>query len=319
MSRTSWGWLIGWGALAWVHVRFGSVDSVWDQAWSGSGDSAAMGRTILWELRAMRVVLASAAGAGLALAGLLLQTWFHNPLAGPSVLGISSGATLGVATAILGGSAAFALFGALIGSGAVLAILWMVSRRFQSPVTLLVFGMMLGYVVSALVNVLQVEATKEALQAFVFWGMGSFSRAQGGWTLGVVVAALTGGMWAWTRAKSLDAWTLGPLTAASMGVSEGAIRTGVVLATGAIASVVTAACGPIAFVGVATPHLVRMAQRGRTHRALLPNVMAAGATLALFADGLVRLSGGSWPLNAVLSILAGPVIVYVLLKKTWTP
>ena len=319
MNRARWAWLMGWGVLAFLHVRFGSVASVWEQAWSGSGESAAMGRTILWELRALRVVLASAAGAGLAVSGLLLQTWFHNPLAGPSVLGISSGATLGVAVAILGGSASFALFGALIGSGVVLAVLWMVSRRFQSPVTLLVFGMMLGYVVGALVNVLQVEASKEALQAFVFWGMGSFSRAQGGWTFGVVAATLLGVGWAWFRAKSLDAWTLGPLTASSMGVSEGAIRTGVVLVTGAIASVVTAACGPIAFVGVATPHLVRMAQRGRTHRALLPNVVAAGATLALLADGLVRLSGGSWPLNAVLSILAGPVIVYVLLKKTWTP
>lgn len=315
-------WMLLWGILAVFHVRFGSVEGAWNAAWSGEARDAEMAWTILWELRALRLLMASGAGAGLALCGLLLQTWFHNPLAGPSVLGIASGATLGVAVAVLGTTAlgvSGMLTGALCGSGAVLAVLWWVSRTYRNPVTLLVFGLMLGYVVGALVNVLQVEASKEALQAFVFWGMGSFSRAQLPWVSSVMGATVIGALWAWSRAKSLDAWTLGPLTASSMGVPERHIRTGTILVTGTITAVVTAACGPIAFVGVATPHLVRMLQSSRTHRSQIPNVLWAGASLALLADGLVRWSNGGWPLNAVLSILAGPLLVYVLLKKTWAP
>lgn len=315
-------WCMLWMVLAALHVRFGSVSGAWDAAWSADGNEAEMGWSILLELRALRALMASGAGAGLALSGLLLQTWFHNPLAGPSVLGIASGATLGVAVAVLGTAAlgiSGVLTGALCGSAAVLAVLWRVSRTYRNPVTLLVFGLMLGYVVGALVNVLQVEASKEALQAFVFWGMGSFSRAQLPWASGVLVATALGAAWTWSKAKSLDAWTLGPMTAMSMGVSERGIRTGIVLVTGTITAMVTAACGPIAFLGVATPHLVRMLQSSRTHHSQVLNVLWAGASLALLADGLVRWSDGAWPLNAVLSILAGPVLVYVLLKKTWAP
>lgn len=286
-------------------------------AWSGD----AMGKTILWELRGLRVVMASGVGAGLALGGLLLQTWFHNPLAGPSVLGISSGATLGVAVTVLGGvagwGAAGAFTGALLGSGAVLAVLWAVSRRFANPVTLLIFGLMLGYVVGALVTVLQVEATQEALQAFVFWGMGTFSRATAIWAWAAVGLTAAAAVWARRNWRELDAWTLGPLTASSMGVSEPRLRTSLVLWTGALTALATAACGPVAFLGVATPHVVRMTQPARSHRELVGQVVAAGAALALVADGAVRISGGAWPLNAVLSILAGPLLVVVVLRKTW--
>lgn len=323
MKGREWVWWVCWAALFVAHVRWGVVGAAWEEAWSPDAARSERGMTILWNLRAVRALMASGAGAGLALSGLLLQTWFHNPLAGPSVLGISSGATLGVALAVLGGMSAFgasgSLVGALLGSAVVLAILWAVSRRYAHAVTLLVFGLMLGYVVGALVTVLQVEATEEALQAFVFWGMGSFSRAPGPWAWGALGLAVAGGLWARRQAKSLDAWTLGPLTASSMGVSEPGLRTGIVLWTGAITAVVTAVAGPVAFVGVATPHLVRMVQRGRSHRAMVPPVMGAGASLALLADGLVRWSGGAWPLNAVLSILAGPLLIYVLLRKTWEP
>lgn len=317
MTGRAWLWAVWWGALVLAHLRFGEVGDAWRLAWEGD----ALGRTILWELRGLRVALASAVGAGLALGGLLLQTWFHNPLAGPSVLGISSGATLGVAAVVLGGitgwGMAGAFSGALVGSAAVMAVLWLVSSRYANPVTLLVFGLMLGYVVGALVTVLQVEATKEALQAFVFWGMGTFSRATWVGAAATSALALAAGAWAIRHWKVLDAWTLGAATATSMGVSERRLRTGVVWWTGALTALATAACGPIAFLGVATPHLVRMTQQGRSHRVMVPTVMWAGAALALLADGVVRWSDGAWPLNAVLSILAGPLLVYVLLRKTW--
>jgi iron complex transport system permease protein len=322
MSRVAAIWGSVWLILAALHMRFGIVESAWSDAFSG-GDRAELASTIIWQLRGVRVLLSSSAGAGLALAGLLLQTWFHNPLAGPSVLGISSGATLGVALSVLGGAAILGAsgvaLGALLGSGFVLAVLWAVSQRYGHPVTLLVFGLMLGYVVGAMVTVLQVEASQEALQAFVFWGMGSFSRATWWWAVFLGVLALGAGGWAWAQKRSLDAWTLGALTASSMGVSERQLRTGIVIWTGVLTAIATAACGPIAFLGVATPHLVRMFQKGRSHRAMIPVVMIAGAILALLADGVVRWSGGSWPLNAVLSILAGPLLVYVLLRKTWAP
>lgn len=317
MNARALPWAILWAALAVLHVRFGEVGEAWRLAWEGE----ALGRTILWELRGLRVALASGVGAGLALGGLLLQTWFHNPLAGPSVLGISSGATLGVAAVVLGGATGWgvagAFSGALVGSAGVMAVLWVVSRRYANPVTLLVFGLMLGYVVGALVTVLQVEATKEALQAFVFWGMGTFSRASAAWAFSALVLAVLAGTWAFRHWRGLDAWTLGALTATSMGVSEKGLRSGVVWWTGALTALATAACGPIAFLGVATPHLVRMTQPGRSHRVMVPTVLWAGAAMALLADGLVRWSDGAWPLNAVLSILAGPLLVYVLLRKTW--
>lgn len=289
----------------------------------GQGDELA--RTILWRLRLPRLCMAALSGAALGLSGLLMQTYFRNALAGPSVLGVSSGATLGVALVALGGAAlgtageslglAPQVLGALMGSGTVMVLLGLVTGRFRSRTALLIFGLMVGYLTGALVTVLQAEAEAGALQAFVHWGMGSFSH--GGWLACalVLLALLPAVIWAAREASRLDMWTLGMLTARSMGVNDRRLTWSALGTSGALAGLVTAWCGPIAFLGLATPHLVRAAGVNGRHRRMLWPVLLTGANLALFADGVVRWMG--IPLNAVLSLVGAPVVLMLIMR--WGP
>lgn len=289
------------------------------QALFGAGDPAAV--TIMWQLRLPRLFMAVLSGAALGLSGLLMQTFFRNPLAGPGVLGVSSGATLGVALVALGGvSLGWApsgiglgpqVVGALSGGGVVMALLGAVIGQFRSRTALLIFGLMIGYLTGALVTVLQAQANAGALQAFVHWGMGSFAHGGGAacLALAATLAFIVPGVF---RASSqLDLWTLGRTTAITMGVDERRLTWGVLGAAGVLAGLVTAWCGPIAFLGLATPHLVRVAGiSGRHGRIVLP-VLVTGACLALLADGVVRWVG--IPLNAVLSMIGAPVVVLLIL------
>jgi iron complex transport system permease protein len=324
---------LGWAAVAAVlavlHVAWGPVEipaeAVVDALRGGNGLESVLVR----EVRLPRVLTAAGAGSALALCGLALQTWFHNPLCGPSVLGITSGASLGVALTVLagfswhitGGLGATAI-GAVLGASAVLVLVLAVSARFSVPTTLLIFGLMLGHVVGAVTTVLQAEARSEELQRFVLWGMGSFgSTGLAASAVLVGLAAAGGGVLAAT-ARHLDAWTLGPWTARSMGMPVARVQWTVLGVTGVLAGVVTALCGPVAFLGLATPHVVRFTTRDRSHRVTLPTVAAAGAAIALAADVLVRAPwdpSGGWPLNAVLSLLGAPVVVAVVFRNRWAP
>jgi len=321
------GWAVAAGLLAALHLAWGPVDltvtEVWRALWEGEGTHG----ILLREVRLPRVLTAAGAGAALALCGLALQTWFHNPLAGPSVLGITSGASLGVALAVLAGwtwhtgwGFGASTAGAVLGAGAVLLLVLFVASRHHAPVTLLVFGLMLGHVVGAVTSVLQVEARSEALQRFVLWGMGSFGSTGLGASVFLVGLAAAGGGSLWALARSLDAWTLGPWTARSMGVPVVRVQWTVFAVTGILAGAVTAWCGPVAFLGLATPHVVRMLLPDRSHRRMFPAVAAAGAALALGADLFVRApwsATGGWPLNAVLSFFGAPVVVAVLFRNSW--
>lgn len=331
MSRNDRWQVAAWAGLALLlavaHIVWGPVHvplgEVWGALIEGEGKSGVLVR----EVRLPRVLTAAGAGAALALCGLVLQTWFHNPLAGPSVLGITSGASLGVALAVLAGwtwqtgwGFGASTAGAVLGAGAVLVLVLAVSARWHAPVTLLVFGLMLGHVVGAVTTVLQAEARSEALQRFVVWGMGSFAATGRGAAVFLLVLTAAGGVFLYAVARHLDAWTLGPWTARSMGVPVVRVQWSVLAATGVLAGAVTALCGPVAFLGLATPHVVRMLLRNRTHRITLPAVAAAGAALALAADVFVRApwsSSGGWPLNAVLSLFGAPVVIAVLFRTSW--
>tara|TARA_B110000503_G_scaffold22079_1_gene33863 strand:+ start:2081 stop:3055 length:975 start_codon:yes stop_codon:yes gene_type:complete len=303
-----------------LHLAWGPISIDWMDAWSLPDSTDAL---VLFQVRLPRVLTAIAAGSGLALSGLLLQTWFHNPLAGPSVLGISAGSSMGVALVLLTGLA-WGWWGitsaAVLGGMLTLLLVLLVSRRFQGSATLLIFGLMLSYVVGAIVTVLQAEAAQDALQQFVFWGMGTFGQAP----LNLAVIMLFIVLISWVlisfRSRDLDAWTLGSLTAQSMGVDEKKLKVTIIGITGVLAGIITAVCGPVAFLGLAIPHLVRLMSNERSHRLMVPLTILTGAFIALLADWGVRapgIDGGGWPLNAVLSLLGGPMVVWVLFRKTW--
>jgi iron complex transport system permease protein len=294
-----------------------------------AGPGEGLTASVVWEVRLPRVVTALGAGAGLAMSGWLMQTWFFNPLAGPSVLGVSSGASLGVALMVLagwgGGAAAWggwpvAMVAAAAGALSVLALLLVVSRRLSGTVALLVFGLMLGYTVGAVLSVLQARADANALQRFVLWGMGTFGAAPRTVAWGVLGGAGLLAVWIWANRRQLDAWTLGPQVASSMGVHTGRLGWQLMAVTGGVTGVVTAACGPVAFLGLATPHVVRMVWKDRAHGAGVWPVAGMGMLLALLADGGVRWTGGdqeALPLNAVLALGGAPMVVWVLWKRTW--
>ena len=305
-----------------LHVALGEVDIAWSELVHGvlTGEEINdMHATVVKEVRLPRALTAMACGTLLGWLGLLMQTWFRNPLAGPGVLGITSGGSLGVALAVLLGWSLPAWMAAATGCFAVLVLIGVGARRFVSPVTTLVFGLMISYAVSAIVTVLQSSATAEALQTFVFWGMGTFGKASlQQATFCVGIQALLG-MWMMRRSKWLDMWTLGEDLAQTMGVPKSRLHVEILLVTGLALGVVTSICGPLAFLGLATPHVYRFFHPKRGHLDSIQGIGAWGALLALLADGVVRFTDSwamHWPLNAVLAILGAPVVLAVLWKRT---
>ncbi|HEX9733586.1 MAG TPA: iron ABC transporter permease [Thermoanaerobaculia bacterium] len=287
--------------------------------------------TIVHEFRLPRAVTALLAGAALAVSGLLMQTLFRNPLAGPYVLGLSAGASLGAALVMLaaaGGAGAGLLAGlglagelglvaaASLGAGAVLALVLLAARRV-SNLTLLILGVLFGYAVSALVTVLVYFSAAERIQAYLAWTFGSFGAVT--WSeLAVLAPALAFGLAAaFVLAKPLNALLLGERYAQSLGLTVRRARLAILLATAVLAGGVTAFCGPVGFIGVAVPHLARGFFHAADHRALVPATALAGAVVALFSDLVAQLPGSasSLPLNAVTALLGAPVIIAVILRR----
>lgn len=296
----------------------------------GGADDGA--RTIVEQVRLPRAVTALIAGAALGLAGLQMQTLFRNPLADPFILGISAGASLGVALVVLvggSGGAVLALGLGLAGGAAItaaaatgaLAVTLLVlaaSRRVESPATVLIIGLMVGYGVSAVVSVLVQGGfgELERVRAFVAWGFGSFAGTS--WSdlvvlSGTVAVGLAIGV---ATVKALNALLLGDAYAASMGVRVRGVRILVVVSASLLAGTVTAFCGPIAFIGVASPHLARGLLRSSDHRVLLPATLLVGAAVALAAGLVAQLPGqdATLPLNSVTALVGAPVVVAVLLR-----
>ena len=318
-------------ALFLLHLLVGSVDIPASAVWSGlfGGTADTFGR-IVRDVRLPGAITALIAGSGLAVSGLLMQTLFRNPLAGPSVMGLSSGASLGVALLMLAQPFWSVLpvpqdlalvVAAMVGAALVLLLILLADRRLGDAVTLLIVGLMVGYLCSALISVLQVASPATALKGFVLWGMGSFSSVSIDRLPWMVVPVILGLVGAFLLVKPLNALLLGTDQATALGVDVPASRQRVMWITGILAGTITAFCGPIAFLGLATPHVARGLLRTSDHAPLLPFTMLLGACLALFCDILCRIPavGGALPLNAVTSLLGAPVVVWVLLHgQKWS-
>lgn len=291
------------------------------------------GTTLVVEtVRLPRALTALLSGAALGTAGLQMQTLFRNPLADPFALGISSGATLGVALVMLGsgqgvgpafGSAvgvsgdAVIVLAAFGGASAVLGLVLLVSSRIANPATILVLGLMFGYAVSAIVTVLIAASQPERLPQWAQWGFGSFSGVP--WSRMPIYGSAIGGglLCACAMTKQLNALLLGEQYARSLGVTVRLVRLSTMLGASLLGAVVTAFCGPIAFLGIAVPHLCRGLLASSDHRVLLPAVILMGGVVALVAQIVSVWPGtaGVLPLNAVTSIMGAPVVVFVLLRS----
>lgn len=264
-------------------------------------------------------------GGALAASGLLLQTAFRNPLAAPDIFGVTSGASLAVALLTLAPGLALSgivgflssVVAAFFGAMAVTAMIWFLSRRVRSSVTLIIVGMMVGYLCSSAITLLNSLATDEGVHSFVAWGMGDFTGVSIDdlWLFApsTVVATLSSLL----LVKPLNALLLGPRYAESMGVNVRKTRNVLLLLTGILTALVTAFCGPIAFIALAVPHVARLFTGVADHRVLLPVTIVMGSTIALLCNVVTTLppSGTVLPLNAVTSLIGAPVIVWVLLRR----
>lgn len=287
--------------------------------------------TIILTLRLPKAITAVLAGASLAVSGLNMQTIFRNPLADPYVLGISSGATLGVAILILGtGVAGKALLprldvlggvglilAASLGSAFVFMLVMLASRNLQNMVALLIIGLMMGYAISALVSLMIYMSVPEQLQAFNGWLLGSFGGVTWDNLTMLTAAVFLGLIVSFFCAKPLNALLLGENYASSMGVNVRKARWWIIASASLLAGSITAFCGPIGFLGVAVPHFARALLNTSDHRRLIPAVAILGALLALIFDLLTQLPGFSiiLPLNAVTSLIGAPLIIWVILRK----
>jgi iron complex transport system permease protein len=298
---------------------------------TGQDGNSMIHENIILKSRLPQSLTAVMAGAGLAVSGLLMQTVFRNPLAGPSVLGISSGSSLGVAVVILlsgslGGVALSRIgvmgevtvtLAAVVGALCIMALIGYVSQRVRGNVTLLIFGVMVGYVANAVIGVLKFFSVEEDIRAYVIWGLGSFARVSGGQTYTFVVLMLLLLPVSLLLVKPLNLMLLGDAYAQNLGLNIRRARLQVITCSGILVAVVTAYCGPIAFLGLAVPHICRGLFRTSDHAVLIPSCILAGAALARACNLIARLPGfeGALPVNSVTALVGAPVVMWVLFKK----
>ena len=287
---------------------------------------------IVENIRLPRAVTAVLAGSALSIGGLQMQTLFRNPLAGPSVLGISAGASLGVAVVMLAAGTITSIFAiqqlssagswliigaASIGSGAVLFLILLIANRVRDSVTLLIIGLMIGNITIAMVSIWQYFSAPEQIRDYLIWTFGSLGGVTGTqlWILALVV--LVGSLIAFGLSKQLNGLLLGENYAKSMGLSVDTARFWIILSTSLLAGGITAFCGPIGFVGVAVPHLTRSLLGTNEHRILIPATFLMGAILMLACDIIAQVPGSSTtlPISAVTSMVGSPVVIWVILKR----
>jgi len=284
---------------------------------------------ILFQFRLPKALTCVLAGGALATGGLLMQTLFRNPLAGPDVLGLSSGASLMVAILIFISQAnsglGFLFFnnpwsialGASLGGGLIFLLIISISHYVRDNTSLLIIGLMVSALTSSLVSVLQYVGKAEDLQTFMIWSLGNVGST--GWNeLVVLTLVVTIGIAiAYLSSKSLNTWLLGENYAQGLGMKVARSRFWIVVSTGLLTGAVTAFCGPIAFVGLAVPHLVRLLVPTTNHKILIPAVISGGASLLLLCDLLAQLPGSTQilPLNAVTSLIGAPVVIWMIIKS----
>ncbi|HOW21796.1 MAG TPA: iron ABC transporter permease [Tenuifilaceae bacterium] len=314
--------------LVFIDLLLGSVripmSDVLKFIFTGSAGSE-VSQNILFNFRLPRVLAAVLSGSALAVSGLLMQTIFRNPLADPSVLGISAGASLGVALVVMGSSALGLSFlgnqfsmvlAALAGSMLVLMLVMAVSVRVRNVIVILILGMMFGFAASAVTSILQYFSSEVSLKSFVIWTMGSLSSISGNqlWIFALLV--FLGLVLAMLVARPLNVLGVGENYAQLLGYNVKAIRMVVFISTSLLAGSTTAFVGPVVFVGIAVPHVVRMAVKTSNHHVLLPTTLLAGAAFMLLIDTIAQLPGAGivLPVNTVAALMGIPVVIYVIFK-----
>ena len=287
--------------------------SIWLWPW---GDLSVMEQNILHAIRLPKAITAILAGAALSVSGLIMQTLFRNPLAGPYTLGVSSGASLGVAFLTMCSASLVLMLpiAACIGATLVLLLVLAVSRKVTSNVSLLIVGMMFGSIAGALVSLLQNFANPDALKLFIVWTLGSLSSV--GWSdMQLMVPILiVGALFVLLALKPLNGLLLGEEYAKGLGINVARTRLFIVLATGLLAGGVTAFCGPIAFIGVAVPHIARGIFKTSNHRVTIPACVLIGACLLLICDVLCSLFIYPLPISTVSALFGAPIIIWIILK-----
>ena len=287
-------------------------------------------QVIVMESRLPLIATAALSGAALAVSGLLLQTAFNNPLAGPSILGVSTGASLGVAVVMLAfggylgtlfgttmGGYVSILTGAFLGAAVILVALLLFSGLVKGATMLLIVGIMVSYLASSAISLLNFFSTESGVHSYVIWGLGNFSGVTAS-QLPVFAAIVAGGLvWAALMVKPLNAMLLGARYAENLGVNMRGVRNQLLIVTGVLTAVVTAFCGPIGFIGLVVPHIARLLLRTSNHNYLLPATVVAGADIALLCTliSVLPTSAGVMPINAITPIIGVPIILYIILNR----
>ena len=307
-----------------LDLATGAVNVPLSDVWGAltGGDCPRATARIILNIRLVKAVVALLAGAALSVSGLQMQTLFRNPLAGPYVLGISSGASLGVAIFILGApllglSGWFTSLGvagaAWVGSALVLVVIAAIAHRIKDIMVILILGMMFSSGVSAIVQILQFLSNEQSLKAFVIWTMGSLGEVTSSQLWVLIPAVVAGLLLAVLTIKPLNLLLFGEEYAVTMGLNARRSRTLIFLATTLLAGTVTAFCGPIGFIGLAMPHVTRMLFNNSDHRVLIPATMLTGGIILLVCDIISKLF--TLPINAITALLGIPIVVWIVLKK----
>ncbi|MEF9924432.1 MAG: iron ABC transporter permease [Muribaculaceae bacterium] len=301
-----------------INILLGDVPS--KQSWS----------IIIMQSRLPMIITAALAGAALSISGLLLQTAFNNPLAGPSILGVSTGASLGVAIVMLmfsgmlgtlfgstiGGYVSI-LLGAMVGAMAILVVLLIFSSFVKSATMLLIIGIMVSYLASSAISFLNFFATQEGVHSYVIWGLGNFSGVTMSQMPIFSTLIIIGLAWSALMVKPLNALLLGERYAENLGINIKSTRNKLLLITGILTAVTTAFCGPIGFLGLVVPHIARLLLNSSNHNALIPITILSGTVIALLCTliSVLPTSIGIIPINAITPVIGVPIIIYIILNR----
>ena len=316
-----------------VSLAYGAVSIPFDQVLqilTGHEVERPAWQSIVLQSRLPQAITAVLAGAALAVSGLLLQTLFRNPLAGPSILGISDGANLGVAAVLLyfGGSLsqvtdwpisgyAAIILAAFVGASLILSLIIYFSAKVKNNVMLLIIGIMIGYLTSSLISILNYYASTDKVHAFVMWGLGNFSGVSLEQLPFFSICTISGLLLSLLLVKPLNALLLGERYAANLGIRVKRARLFILICTGLLTATTTAFCGPVSFIGLAVPHMARLLLGSSNHTLLVPVTTLTGACVALLCNILMVIPGSNQilPLNAVTPMLGAPVIIYVIINR----
>ena len=324
--------IVAVGLLLFVmNLCFGSVSIPMKEIWVAVfGCESSTYRAIILDYRLPQAITALLAGIGLSVSGLLMQTLFRNPLADPSLLGISSGSSLGVALVILLGTATglsvntlslWSTFGvtvaAFVGAFAVLLLILALSSRLRSMVSLVLVGIMIAYIAGSVTDILKFFSQKEGLHSFVIWGMGSFSNVSKAQLPFFAIAVVAGAVGSFLLFKTLNLLLLGERYAENLGVNIKRSSMLIILASGFLTALITAFCGPIAFLGLAVPHIARFLFKSSDHKLLIPATAFIGMDLALFCNLIARLPSfeGNLPINSVTALIGAPIVLWVIFHR----